>query len=327
MSAYQSAAMSASKPSKTRSRPPRSRQAPALLAPHPPVFLTAPDWPDYALLDMGNGRKLERYGERTLVRPEPQALGTCALPEEQWLSADAVFTGNDDEDGAGRWKYGPSLSEIWPLSYRDVRFLGRFTAFRHVGLFPEQASHWDFMRGEIALSRRPFRLLNLFGYTGVASLVAAAAGAEVTHVDASKKAIGWARENQALSKMEKLPIRWICDDARKFVEREGRRGRTYDGILVDPPKFGRGPKGEVWNLFDDLPPLIDACALILSDRARFLILTAYAIRASFYSLDVLMRERLAGQGGMVRSGELVLPAGRSGRALSTSLYSRWTRDP
>ncbi|MEM8813470.1 MAG: class I SAM-dependent methyltransferase [Pseudomonadota bacterium] len=298
--------------------------APRILAAAAPLFLNARPWPDYCLLDMGNGRKLERYGARTIVRPEPQAMGSQKLPVDQWFSADATFTADGDEDGAGRWKKSGALSEFWPLSYRDVRFFGRFTAFRHVGLFPEQVAHWDFMRAEIETAGRPFRLLNLFAYTGVASLIAAAAGAEVTHVDASKKAIGWARENQALSKMEKLPIRWICDDAVKFVEREGRRGRTYDGILLDPPKFGRGPKGEVWNLFEALPGMIDACATILSPNARFLVLTAYAIRASFAAFDVLMRERLVERGGMVRSGELLLPTHEGERQLSTSLFSRWT---
>lgn len=303
--------------------PPAEPYAP--LKAKPPLFLRTSGWADYALLDMGRGRKLERYGERTVIRPEPQALGTCLLPEEAWLSAGSVFTGSAEDDGAGRWRHSGSLSDIWPLAYEDIRFFGRFTAFRHLGVFPEQAAHWQAMRAEIEAARRPLKILNLFGYTGVASLIAAAAGAEVTHVDASKKAIAWARENQALSKMEKAPIRWICDDARKFIEREGRRGKTYDGILVDPPKFGRGPKGEVWNLFDDLPALIDGCAAILSPQSRFLVLTAYAIRASFVALDELMRERLASLGGAVRSGELLIVEQGSGRSLSTSLFSRWTQ--
>ncbi len=178
--------------------------------------------------------------------------------------------------------------------YDGVGFLGRFTAFRHVGVFPEQAVHWDWLRGRIAGAGRPAKVLNLFGYTGVASLVAARAGAEVVHIDASKKAIGWARDNQAAAGLGDLPIRWICEDAVKFVEREQRRGNRYDGIILDPPKFGRGPKGEVWDIFADLPGLLRACVSLLSDDPLFLILTAYSIRASFLSIHELSAECLAG---------------------------------
>jgi 23S rRNA (cytosine1962-C5)-methyltransferase len=184
------------------------------------------------------------------------------------------------------------------------------------------------MKEKVETAGRPVKVLNLFGYTGVASLVAASAGAEVTHVDASKKAIGWARENQTLGRMEKLPIRWICEDAMKFIQREERRGSKYDIILTDPPKFGRGPNGEVWHLFDHLPLMLDVCREILSPKAIGLVLTAYSIRASFYSIHELMRETMRGAGGTVESGELVIresgPDGRdAGRALSTSLFSRW----
>lgn len=293
-----------------------------------PLILRAPQWPDFSLLDLGRGEKLERYGDRTIIRPEAQALGERHLPDADWDAADSIFSGDSEDEGAGRWRHGRSLTETWPLAYGDVRFLGRFTAFRHVGFFAEQSAHWDFMRSEIVsgtkAAGRPLRVLNLFGYTGVASLIAAQAGAHVTHVDASKKAMGWARENQDLSKMQDLPVRWICDDARKFVDREARRGKTYDGILVDPPKFGRGPKGEIWNLFDDVPELVDACARILAPEARFMILTAYAIRASFMALDVLMRERLAAKGGSVSSGELLIGTETGDRSLSTSLFSRWS---
>ena len=168
------------------------------------------------------------------------------------------------------------------------------------------------------------KVLNLFGYTGVASLVAARAGAEVTHIDASKKAIGWARENQTLGGLDALKIRWICEDAVKFVEREGRRGNRYDGIILDPPKFGRGPKGEVWDIFTSLRPMMQACRGLLSDQPLFLILTAYSIGASFYSMDELTAEAMAGMGGLLESGELVLREQGGGRALSTSLFSRWS---
>lgn len=292
-------------------------------------MLETEGWGDYALLDSGNGEKLERYGPYRIVRPEAQALWTPRRSAKEWESADAKFVGiGEDEatgDSGGRWRYRKPLGETWPMSWDGIAFLGRFTNFRHVGLFPEQATHWDWMKGLIAGAKRPLKILNLFAYTGVASLVAAKAGAEVTHIDASKKAIGWARENQALAKLDALKIRWICEDAAKFVEREGRRGNRYDGIILDPPKFGRGPKGEVWDIFTDLKPLLAACVGLLSEDAVFLILTAYSIRASFYSIDELAAECLAGHGGLLESGELVLIEEGGGRKLSTSLFSRWSR--
>ena len=286
----------------------------------------------FHLIDSGHGLKLEQYGDYRVVRPEAQALWPPLLGGDVWASADAVFAGDTDEDGMGRWRFPhASLGETWPLRIMDIDFLGRFTAFRHVGVFPEQVAHWQWMRDALtAVSDRAEapKVLNLFGYTGVASLVAAAAGAEVTHVDASKKAIGWARENQALSGLEDKPIRWICDDAMKFIEREARRGNHYDIILTDPPKFGRGPNGEVWQLFEHLPHMLDLCRTILKPDALGLVLTAYSIRASFYSVHELMMETMRGFGGVVESGELViresgLSGEEPGRALSTSLYARW----
>jgi 23S rRNA (cytosine1962-C5)-methyltransferase len=296
-----------------------------------PVVLETAGWSDYALLDSGNGEKLERYGAYRIVRPEAQALWTPQRAAADWASADAKFVGIGDEDSGddkpengGRWRYRKPLGETWPLTYDGVPFLGRFTNFRHVGVFPEQAAHWDWMKAAIVNVRRPLKILNLFAYTGVASLICAKAGAEVTHIDASKKAIGWARENQTLGNLGDLKIRWICEDAKKFVEREGRRGSRYDGIILDPPKFGRGPKGEVWDIFTDLKPLLTACVGLLSERPLFMVLTAYSIRASFYSIDELMAECLSGYGGLLESGELVLKEQGSGRRLSTSLFSRWS---
>lgn len=284
----------------------------------------------FHLIDSGNGLKLEQYGPYRIVRPEAQALWQPSLPAHIWEKADAIFTGDTDEDGMGRWRFpGQALGETWPLCLLGVDFLGRFTAFRHVGVFPEQIVHWDWMKTRLEQGRgRPLKVLNLFGYTGVASLVAASAGAEVTHVDASKKAIGWARENQSLARLDKAPIRWICEDAMKFILREERRGNKYDIILTDPPKFGRGPNGEVWQLFDHLPLMLDICRELLSPKAIGLVLTAYSIRASFYSIHELMRDTMRGAGGVVESGELVIREagldGKSpGRALSTSLFSRW----
>ena len=289
-----------------------------------PVILEVAPNADYALLDSGNGRKLEQYGPYRIERPEGQAIWLPALPESEWAKADAIFTGDTDEEGMGRWRFPRTpLGETWPMKHDGIDYLGRFTSFRHVGVFPEQGSHWSHMEALIREAKRPVRVLNLFGYTGVASLVAARAGAEVTHVDASKKAIGWARENQDLARLNDKPIRWICEDAMKFVEREARRGSRYDIILFDPPAFGRGPKGEVWQLFEHLPAMADICREILTPNPLAVVLTAYSIRASFFAIHALMRDRFAGMGGRVESGELVIREKSAGRALSTSLFSRW----
>lgn len=305
-------------------RRPVPRRAGALPAERLPVVLeVAPD-ADYALLDSGDGRKLEQYGPLRIERPEGQAIWRPALPEAEWQKADAIFTGDTDEEGIGRWRFPHEpLGETWPMRFDGIGYLGRFTSFRHVGVFPEQASHWIHMEGLIRAAGRPVRVLNLFGYTGLASLVAARAGAEVTHVDASKKAIGWAHENQEVAGLAGRPIRWICEDAPKFAEREARRGSSYDIILLDPPAYGRGPKGEVWHIFEDLPALVETCRAILSDRPLALVLTAYSIRASFFAIHTVLRDTFAGMGGTVESGELVIRERSAGRALSTSLFSRW----
>jgi 23S rRNA (cytosine1962-C5)-methyltransferase len=285
-------------------------------------------WADYRLLDSGDGEKLERFGKLTIVRPEAQAMWSRRRPAAEWDGATARFVGIGDDEADGRWRYRESPGETWPIECDGITFLGRFTRFRHVGVFPEQVTHWRWMTEQIeragAANAPPLKVLNLFAYTGIASLMAARGGAEVTHIDASKKAIGWARENQARSGLEALKVRWICDDAVKFVRREERRGNRYDGIILDPPKFGRGPKGEVWDIFTDLKPLLAACRGLMSARPAFLILTAYSIRASFLSIDELVAECLDGLGGLLESGELVLREEGGGRALSTSLFSRWS---
>ncbi len=289
-----------------------------------PVILETAASENYALIDSGNGLKLERYGNLRIIRPEGQALWQPALSEKDWQDVDAIFTGNTDEEGMGRWNFPKQpLGETWPLSWDGMSFLGRFTSFRHVGVFPEQDAHWRFMEELIKKANRPVKVLNLFGYTGLASLIAARAGAEVTHVDASKKAILWAKENQEVAQLTDRPIRWICDDAMKFVEREGRRGKHYDIILLDPPAYGRGPHGEVWQLFDHLPEMVKGCRAILSDNPIAVILTAYSIRASFFAIHELMRDEFTGLGGRIESGELILREEKAKRALSTSLFSRW----
>jgi 23S rRNA (cytosine1962-C5)-methyltransferase len=281
-------------------------------------------FPDYALVDSGHGRKLERFGGIVVDRPEPQALWTPARAKQDWDGAHAVFAGADDED-KGRWRIDKQVPESWPVKVRGVTMLCRLASFRHLGLFPEQLPHWDWMAERLGeIKGETPRVLNLFAYTGAASLIAAKAGAQVTHVDASKKAIAWAKENQAASGLGEAPIRWILDDAVKFVKREVRRGRTYHMVLVDPPKFGRGPDGEVWDLFTHLPDLMSDCARLLDANRAALELTIYAIRASALAFDQLTREVLASRGGTFQSGELAIREAEGVRAVPASLFTRWT---
>ena len=293
-----------------------------------PMAPRAAAWADYGLVDSGGGRKLERYGPYTVIRPEAQCLWAPGLGAATWEKADAVFEGGDEEE-AGRWRFARALPETFSMAWRDVRFQGRFTAFRHLGVFPEQAANWDWLDTRLAASETTLNLLNLFGYTGVASLVAAARGASVTHVDASKKAVAWARENAALSELSSAPMRWICEDARKYVQREVRRGSRYDGIILDPPKYGRGPAGEVWRLHEDLPALIAGCAALLSDEASFLLLNAYSERLSGLALAGLMADALKGRGGRIDWGELALMEAARDRGAGLSFFARWSalREP
>jgi 23S rRNA (cytosine1962-C5)-methyltransferase len=281
-------------------------------------------WSDYALLDCGAGRKLERYGPYHVVRPEPQCLWTPALGPEVWDAADAVFDPTNEDEDSGRWRYRGRPKETWPMGWGDVRFTARFTPFRHLAFFPEQAANWAWLDQRVRSAGGQPRVLNLFGYTGVASLVMAAAGAAVTHVDASKKAIGWARENAELSGLGERPIRWIAEDARKYVAREARRGSKYEGIILDPPKYGRGPAGEVWRLFEDLPELARLCGGLLSENASFLVLNAYAERISGAALAGLLKEALAGRDGTIEWGELALTQEDGRREVGMSFYARWS---
>ena len=287
-----------------------------------PLVARAGAWADYGLVDSGDGRKLERCGPYTLVRPEPQCLWRPRLDAVVWDAADAVFDPSD-EDEAGRWRFARAAPDAWPMAWRGVKFLGRFTAFRHLGFFPEQAANWAWL-DETLRPRPGAKVLNLFGYTGVASLVCAAAGAAVTHVDASRKAIGWARENAELSDLADRPVRWICEDARRYVQREIRRGVKYDGVILDPPKYGRGPNGEVWRLFEGLPELLRLCVGLLSPDAGFLILNAYAERVSGLSLASLLGEAMDGRGGRVDWGELALMEEAGDRGVGLSFFARWS---
>lgn len=286
------------------------------------ITLTGEPWADFGLIDSGNGGKLERYGPYRFIRPEPQAMWAPAL--ETW-DADAEFVPASDEEGGGRWQFTkPVPREGWPLAWEEVRFTATCTPFRHLGFFPDMAPVWDWMRGQVA-GMDASQFLNLFGYTGVGSLAMAAAGANVVHVDASKKSVGQARENAALSQLADAPVRWIVDDAQKFVAREVRRGRRYDGILLDPPKFGRGPEGELWRLEEDLPALIADCAKLLDAESKFLFLTVYAVRMSALALQELLNQALGHLGGVVEAGELTIREESRGLLLPTAIWARWSK--
>jgi len=290
-------------------------------------LLETTHWKDYTLLDSGDGLKLERFGKYVFVRPESQAMWKRSLTSE-WKNADAVFVPTGEESG-GHWDWKRKADEQWPMQYplphsdQGITFKAMTTPGRHLGVFPEVAAHWDWFSGLIAQSKREVNVLNLFGYTGLASLAAAAAGAKVTHVDASKKSVGWARENQALSRLTEAPIRWIVDDALKFVQREARRGAKYDGIILDPPKFGRGPKGEVWEVYKSLPTLLEACRECLGEHPLFVVTTIYAVRASAIHVAQAMDDMMSGFGGRIEMGELVTREQSAGRLLSQAVYARW----
>ncbi len=279
-------------------------------------------FPDHALLDSGEGEKLERFGEVVLVRPDPQALWRRRLGEKEWQRADLVFV--RESDRGGRWQRagkGRAL-ESWPLAFDGARFWARPTPFKHVGVFPEQAPNWRWMLAKLGAAGAGARVLNLFGYTGVASLLARRAGAEVTHVDASRLALSWARENAELSELGEEGLRWVLEDALAFARREARRGARYTGILLDPPHYGRGPKGEKWQLETCLVPLLEACQGLLAEQS-FLVLSSYAVGTTALTFWNLLTELEA---GAVEAGELVLrEEATGGRMLPCGFSARWSR--
>ena len=287
-----------------------------------PRLLVGEGWADYGLVDSGHGRKLERYGPYRFIRPEPQALWT---PREADWQAHGEFVPGSDEDGGGRWQFMQSVPrEGWPLARGEVTFTASCTPFRHLGFFPDMAPVWDWM-GEMLALKAEASTLNLFGYTGVGTLSLSAHG-PVTHVDASKKSVAQARANAALSGMEQRPVRWIVDDAAKFAAREVRRGRRYDGIILDPPKFGRGPEGEVWRLEEHLPGLVADCRRLLDADSRFLFLTVYAVRMSSLALAGLLDEVFGGLPGRIEHGDLAVREDGAGRLLPTAIFARWAND-
>src|SRR5687767_5710640 len=288
------------------------------------TLLESPHWKDYELLDSGDGLKLERFGAYRFVRPEVQAMWKRTLPASAWGEAHGVFQPTSEESG-GHWDLRKKVNDKWVMNYAGIKFWAMTTPGRHLGVFPEVAAHWDWCSDLMVRSKEQPNILNLFGYTGLATLAAASAGAKVTHVDASKKSVSWARDNQALSNLADKPIRWIVDDALKFVQREARRGAKYDGIILDPPKFGRGPKGEVWEVYKSLPTLLESCRECLSNDPLFVVTTIYAVRASAIHVAQAMEDMMSAFEGKIDMGELVTREQSAGRLLSQAVYARWQR--
>jgi 23S rRNA (cytosine1962-C5)-methyltransferase len=280
--------------------------------------IVAEPWTDWGLIDCGHGQKLERYGPVQVVRPEPQAMWSPARTD--W-DPDATFVPGSDEEGGGRWVEHRPVPRRWDLSRGSVEFHASLTPFRHLGFFPDMAPQWDWMRERSADAE----VLNLFGYTGVGTLQLSDAGARLVHVDASKKSVEGGKDNARLSRMADRPIRWIVDDATKFTAREVRRGRRYDGILLDPPKFGRGPEGEVWRLEESLAPLLADCRRLLDQDSRFLVLTVYAVRMSALAIGELVSQLFADLGGTVEMGEMAVREEARGLLLPTAIFARWSR--
>jgi 23S rRNA (cytosine1962-C5)-methyltransferase len=285
------------------------------------TLVTEP-WADFGLVDSGHGRKLERYGRFRFIRPEPQAMWAPASAD--W-KADGEFIGGSDEDGGGRWQLSSNVPERWamkrPSPGGEISFWANNTPFRHLGFFPDMGAQFDWLASRI---KPGDRVLNMFGYTGVGSLIAARAGAQVTHVDASKKSVAAARDNAALSGLGDAPVRWIIDDALKFLRREVRRGAKYHGLIFDPPKYGRGPDGEVWQLERDLPELVDLARQLLADDARFFVLTVYAIRMSALALHPLVDQAMGERGGSIEAGDMAIREETRGLLLPTAIFARWS---
>lgn len=283
------------------------------------IGIETSSWTEHELLDSGNSRKLERFGPNIICRHEPKAWWRPTLPVSEWDKASAVF----DADGA--WTFKPNVVQEWTMSLPPLTFRARFTeTSKHVGIFPEQSPHWMWMMKTVPKVRTDGpRLLNLFGYTGAATLAAASAGFTVTHVDASKPAVAWARQNQSLSGLDKAPIRWILDDAIKYVGREVRRGQRYDALILDPPSYGRGPKGELWKVEQQLPELLDSCRRLMSDNPLFVIVTLYSLDASSLMIGNLLNDMMRGLSGTVRHTEMTLRPKTGGSVLPLSLCARW----
>ncbi len=278
-------------------------------------------WKDYEVIDTSNGEKLERWGDYYLMRPDPQVIWDTPRGHGKWKRPNAHY--HRSAKGGGEWEFF-DLPEQWQIHYRTLTFNLKPFNFKHTGLFPEQATNWDWFSEKIKSANRPIKVLNLFAYTGGATLAAAAAGANVTHVDASKGMVGWAKENAASSGLSESPIRWLVDDCVKFVEREIRRGNTYDAIIMDPPSYGRGPKGEIWKIEDSIHPFLKLCTQILSDDPLFFLINSYTTGLSASVLTYMLATELKKYNGTVTSDEIGLPVTSNGLILPCGASGRWS---
>jgi len=312
------------------------------------ILETFKNFPDFKLLDTGEGFRLERWGEVILQRPDPQIIWPRSLPDEQWQKAWAIFQSPAGGD-KGKWQIKKPMPKLWKISFNEMSFLLKLSPFKHTGLFAEQAANWEWMLNKLPspssdkvikqntkdrdfINSQPdnsqlankFKVLNLFAYTGGATVVLAKAGCEVTHVDASRPAITWANENYKLNDLPVNSVRWILDDAVKFVNREIKRGVQYDGIIMDPPAFGHSPTGKTWKFNDDLPGLLESCVKLLSPEAKFLLINGYATNSSALALNNLLEDANKNLGGKIECGELCLKQ-KSGRIISTGIFARWSK--
>lgn len=282
----------------------------------------AKNWKDYEILDMANGEKLERWGDILLIRPDPQIIWTSPSFPEKWKNVHAKY--NRSSTGGGNWTYNKKLPESWKVHYKNLTFLIKPMGFKHTGLFPEQAVNWDWMIQKIQNANRPISVLNLFAYTGGASVACSYAGASVCHVDSSKGMVTWAKENMLASGLQDKPIRYIVDDVVKFVNREIRRGHTYDAIIMDPPSYGRGANGEVWKFEENLPDLIELCTKVLSEKPLFFLINSYTTGISSMVLENLLNLNINKKHkGIVSHGEIGLPMKNSSLVLPCGIYGRW----
>lgn len=285
----------------------------------------ANNWKDYELLDASSGERLERWGEFILIRPDPQVLWKTPKAHPLWKSAHARY--HRSNTGGGHWETYRRIPESWQIGYRDLRFNLKPMGFKHTGLFPEQAVNWDDMAAQIRAAERPIRVLNLFGYTGGATLACVAAGAHVTHVDASRGMVTWGRENAVTAGLGDRPMRWLVDDCMKFVQREQRRGNTYDAILMDPPSYGRGPNGEVWKLEEQIWPLIEECVALLSEKPLFFYVNSYTTGLSPSVMQYILASLIPQKfGGHIDADEIGLPVTQSGWVLPCGSTARWRAD-
>lgn len=288
------------------------------------IHVLCDEWQEYELVDSGHCQKLERFGKYIIIRGEPKAWWNPELPEHEWNKAMAFHSGDEQ----ARWTFQATIPHEWLLCFDNLILQARFTATsKHIGVFPEKVAHWQWMRNTIRHSNRyEIHVLNLFAYTGIASLVAAAEGCFVTHVDSAKGVVTWARENQRLSGLEQAPIRWIVDDAMKFTQREVRRRKRYDAIILDPPSFGRGPRGELWKIEHHLVELLSTCRELLCEDPLFILITLYSIDQSSLFISNILQDMMKGYRGTINVGELALKPRHSDKKLSLSIFGQWERE-